>query len=343
MSRANSPSRRAFLAGTASAVAGSAAALAAQRSSTGAAPGQIWSAEYWASKGPVRLNMFRKRVGAPRAGERPLPVLFLAHGSSSSGRPQFDLTVPGHSDYSLMDKFAGYGYDVWTMDFEGYGRSSRTEGNSDIKSSVEDLKAAVTVMERETGQKRFHFFGQSSGSLRVGAFAMAAPERVNRLVLAAFTYTGEGSGTLEERAKQVEFYKKNNRRPRDRESLRNTFIRDEPGTSEPAVAEALADAELQFGDTVPSGTYLDMTANLPVVHPDKVMAPVLIVRGQHDGIADEQDLLTFFTRLPNFDRQMVALPDTAHTIHLGYNRHQLWHVMRSFLEMPAKHGAPKAG
>jgi pimeloyl-ACP methyl ester carboxylesterase len=332
--------RRAFLAGSASAVVGSAALLAQQPGPKAAA---VWSQEYWANKGAVRLNLFRKRATAPRAGERPLPVLFLAHGSSSSGRPQFDLKVPGHSDYSLMDTFAGFGYDVWTMDFEGYGRSSRTDGNSDIKSGVEDLKAAVQVMEKETGQRRFHFFGQSSGSLRVAAFAAAVPDRVNRLVLAAFTYTGEGSPTLEDRAKQLEYYRVNNRRPRSRESLRTTFTRDEPGTSDPAVADALADAELVFGDTVPSGTYLDMTANLPVVDPAKITAAVMIVRGQHDGIADEQDLLTFFKKLPNFDRQMVALPDTAHTIHLGYNRHQLWHIMRNFLEMPPKHGAAQTG
>jgi pimeloyl-ACP methyl ester carboxylesterase len=239
-----------------------------------------------------------------------------------------------------MDRFAGYGYDVWTMDFEGYGRSSRTSGNSDIKSSVEDLKAAAAVIERETGRARFHLFGQSSGSLRVAAFAAAAPERADRLVLAAFTYTGEGSPTLEDRARQVEYYRVNNRRPRTRESLRSTFTRDEPGTSDPAVAEALADAEMVFGDTVPSGTYLDMTANLPVVDPAAVRCPVMIVRGEHDGIADEQDLLTFFKKLPNFDRQMIALADTAHTIHLGHNRHQLWHAMRAFLEMPPGRGEP---
>ena len=346
--RTGRSSRRSFLTRTASASAGSAAllgrseAVAAQGTrgqDTRAGGGGIWSQEYWANKGSVRLYMYRKRMGVPQAGQPPLPVLFLAHGSSVSGRPQFDITVPGSGDYSLMDKFAEYGYDVWTMDFEGYGRSSRTDGNSDIASGVEDLKAAAEVMERETGRQRFHFYGQSSGSLRVGAFAMAAPERVDRLVLAAFTYTGEGSPTLEDRARQVEFYRANNRRPRNRDSIRSTFTRDMPGTSDPAVAEAIADAELPFGNSVPSGTYLDMTANLPVVDPLKVSAPVLILRGEHDGIADEQDLLTFFKKLPNFDRQMVALPDTAHTIHLGYNRHQLWYVLRNFLEMPPPRNA----
>src|SRR3954462_6179910 len=29
----------------------------------------IWSAEYWANKGSVKLNLWRKRLGAPAAGE----------------------------------------------------------------------------------------------------------------------------------------------------------------------------------------------------------------------------------------------------------------------------------
>src|SRR6476620_9225650 len=167
----------------------------------------FWSQEYSAQKGDVKLYMFRKRRSAPKAGERPLPVLFLSHGSSMSGRPTFDLTVPGRGEYSLKNTFAGYGFDVWTMDFEGYGRSTRTDGNSNIADGVKDLKAATDLVTKETGQSRFHFFGESSGGLRAASFAMSYPERVDRLVLAAFTYTGEGSSTLSDRAKQLEFYK----------------------------------------------------------------------------------------------------------------------------------------
>ena len=103
----------------------------------------IWSNEYWAKKGEVSLYMFRKRLGAPKPGEPPRPVLFLVHGSSNSARTSFDMTVPGVGEYSMMNVFARYGFDVWTMDHEGYGRSSRTGGNSDIASGVEDLKAGV--------------------------------------------------------------------------------------------------------------------------------------------------------------------------------------------------------
>ena len=49
--------------------------------------------------------------------------------------------------------------------------------------------------------------------------------------------------------------------------IRGIFTRDKAGTSDPAVAEVLADLELKFGDQVPTGTYLDMIVNLPIVDP----------------------------------------------------------------------------
>ena len=199
---------------------------------------KTWSKDYWAKKsgktGDVSLYMFRKRAGAPKAGESALPVLLLVHGSSISSRPSFDLTVPGHGEYSVMNTFARYGFDVWTMDHENYGRSSRTEGNSDIASGVEDLKAGIDLVLRETGRSKVHVFGESSGGLRAGAYAMARPERIDRLVLAAFTYKGEGSPTLKERAKQLDYYRTHNTRLRDRAMIRSIFTRDKVGTSDPA-------------------------------------------------------------------------------------------------------------
>lgn len=338
-------SRRRFLLSAAPAVAGgltltSAAAgvlaqPAAKQAEKSGSGEKIWSNEYWAQKGDTKLWMYRKRAGAPQAGKPALPVLFLVHGSSISSTG-FDLTVPGKGEYSLMDTFARFGYDVWTMDFEGYGRSSRTEGNSNIADGVEDLKAALPVVTRETGQPKMHVFGESSGALRAGAYAMAQPETINRLVLAAFTYTGEGSPTLKDRAKQLEFYRTHNRRPRDRDMIRSIFTRDKPGTSDPAVGEALADAEMKYGNDIPTGTYLDMTANLPVVDPLKVHVPILLVRGEYDGIATEVDLLSFYKQLPVADRQMIILPGAAHALSLGINRQQFWHVMRAFLDMPPR-------
>jgi alpha-beta hydrolase superfamily lysophospholipase len=312
-------------------------ATAGQRAlASKAFPSPLWSAEYWAKKGGVSLYLYRKRATAPKPGERPLPVLFLVHGSSLSSRSTFDLAVPGAGEYSLMNVFAGLGYDVWTMDHEGYGRSTVTAGNSDIGSGVEDLKAGTEVVARETGRDRFHFLGESSGALRAAAFAVARPERVDRLVLQAFVWTGKDSPTLKKRAENLDEFRAHHRRKRDRAMIRSIFTRDKPGTSDPHVAEALADAELEFGDTVPTGTYLDMCAHLPVVDPAKVKSPVLILRGEHDGIATLEDLLGFFARLPNPDRQFVILAGAAHSAALGLTRAQLWHAVAAFLALPSR-------
>jgi poly(3-hydroxyalkanoate) synthetase len=100
------------------------------------------------------------------------------------------------------------------------------------------------------------------------------------------------------------------------------------------VPEALAKFELAMGDRVPSGTYLDMAVNLPLVDPAKISCPVLMLRAEHDGNATDEELLNFFAALPNRDKQFVFMSGVAHVAVLGTNRHRLWHVMREFLTYP---------
>jgi pimeloyl-ACP methyl ester carboxylesterase len=320
--------------GVGAGVLGLTSAAHAQGAAIAAPAGDIWSTEYWTNKGEIKLNIYRKRVGAPAAGEKARPVLFMVHGSSNSSRTSYDLQVPGQQ-YSMMDAFARLGYDVWTMDHEGYGYSSRSSGNSDIKSGVDDLKLAAEVVKRETGQSKAHYFGTSSGAIRAGAYAQAQPQRVDRLVLSAFTYKGTDSPTLTDRAKQLDFYRTHNTRLRDRAMIRSIFTRDQLASSyDMAAVDLMADAELKFGDQVPTGTYLDMTANLPLVDPTKVLSPVLLIRGDHDGIATVEDLFDFFRQLPNGDRQFVIVKETAHNPTMGKNRFLYWHAVNGFLTMP---------
>ena len=296
----------------------------------------IWSQEYWALKDDLKLFMWRKRIGDPTRDTVPKPVLFLVHGSSFSGPTGFDLQVPGKPNYSLMDKFASYGFDVWTLDHEGYGRSDSTDGNSPISEGVHDLKAGMDVVMRETGQTAAAFYGSSSGALRAAAFAEAYPKHTNKLILDAFVYTGEGAPTLIERAKKMDQWTASNVRSVDRAFFLSIFTRDKPGTTEDGVAEALADTELEICDAVPTGTYVDMCSALPVCDPAKTTCPVLIIRGEHDGIATEEDLLDYFNKLPTRDKQFVIIPGLAHVTFLGRNRARFWHVLKDFLNSPAR-------
>ena len=58
-----------------------------------------------------------------------------------------------------MNVFSRLGYDVWSIDHEGYGKSTHTDGFSYIADGVEDLKAAMPIVERETGISAYGFYG----------------------------------------------------------------------------------------------------------------------------------------------------------------------------------------
>lgn len=99
---------------------------------------------------------------------------------------------------------------------------------------------------------------------------------------------------------------------------------------------AMAETEMQFGTSVPTGTFLDMAAHLPMVDPTRLPVPVLIARGEYDGIASEDDLLAFFQKLPVADREFVVLPGASDTVTMAINRRQFWHVLHCYLDMPLR-------
>jgi pimeloyl-ACP methyl ester carboxylesterase len=125
------------------------------------------------------------------------------------------------------------------------------------------------------------------------------------------------------------------KRKRDAAMIRSIFTRDgHPTIYDPAMADALVSTEMQYGDTVPSGTYIDMAVNLPLVDPAKVVSPVLMTRGEWDGNSTDDDLLEFFRKLPNGDRQYIILPNTARNQIFSKNRQLLWYAVKNFLEAP---------
>jgi hypothetical protein len=72
------------------------------------------------------------------------------------------------------------------------------------------------------------------------------------------------------------------------------------------------------------------------VDPLKILCPMLIIRAEHDGIATDADIVAFYSKLPGADKAMVKIGGLAHTALLGVNRARFWHVLHSFLDMPAR-------
>ncbi|HET7547628.1 MAG TPA: alpha/beta fold hydrolase, partial [Usitatibacter sp.] len=242
---------------------------------------------------------------------------------------------PGRADSSAMEYFAGLGYDTWTMDNEGYGRSDKSRPiNNDISNGADDLDAGSRYILEKTGAKSLLVYGISSGALKAALFAERHPERISRLALDAFVWTGEGSPTLAERKKKLAQFQSVNRRPIDRAFVHSIFTRDHPGTADDATVEAFADAILALDDSVPTGTYVDMCSKLPLVDPAKIRAATLIMRGEYDGIAGFDDLIEFFKRLPNADKQFAVMAGISHASFQQKNYRVVYHILHAFFSQP---------
>jgi pimeloyl-ACP methyl ester carboxylesterase len=288
--------------------------------------------EHWTKKGDVKLFLWNRK---PAAGTKPAGTIFFVHGSSMASQPTFDLYVPGRADSSAMQYFASLGYDTWTMDNEGYGRSDKSRPqNNDISNGADDLEAGTRYVMEKTGAKKLLMYGISSGALKAALFAQRHPDRVARLALDAFVWTGEGSPTLEQRRKKLPDFQKVHRRPIDRAFVRSIFERDHPGTADDATIEAFADAILALDDSVPTGTYVDMCSKLPLVDPAKLPVPTIVMRGEFDGIAGFDDLVEFFKRLPNADKQFAVMAGISHASFQQKNYRVVYHILQSFFSQP---------
>jgi pimeloyl-ACP methyl ester carboxylesterase len=277
----------------------------------GAVPGEtpVTGVEHWTHKGGVRLFLWEKFVGSPDGK----PALLFVHGSSMASQPTFDLCVPGRPDSSVMDWFARRGFACWSVDMEGYGRSDKSRDiTCDIANGADDLTAATGYISTRRGERDVMMYGISSGALRAALFALQHPERVSRLALDAFVWTGNGAPTLEQRRKKLPQFLAANRRPIDRAFVYSIFERDHPETADKRVVDAFADAILALDDSMPNGTYIDMCSKLPIVDPALITAPTLVLRGQYDGIAAFDDLIEFFKRLPSADKQFTVMPGISH-------------------------------
>jgi pimeloyl-ACP methyl ester carboxylesterase len=287
--------------------------------------------EHWTKKDDAKLFLWEKRR-AQNTQDR--GTILFVHGSSMASQPTFDLQAPGHT--GAMDYFVGQGFDTWTVDMEGYGRSTKDRGlDATISEGADDLKAATDyIFKTRNHTGPLLVYGISSGALRAALFAQRHPNRVRRLALDAHVYTGEGSPTLVERRKKLPEFLKTKRRPINRAFVRSIFERDHPGTADDKVIEAFATHILELDDSIPNGTYIDMCNHLPVVDPTKIYVPTIIMRGEYDGIAGFKDLLDFFEKLPNPDKQFAVMPGIAHASFQQKNYQIAYHILLSFFTQP---------
>ena len=270
--------------------------------------------EHWTPKtaeGDVRLFLWEKYAGSPEGK----PAVLFVHGSSMASQPTFDLTVPGRPDSSVMDWFAERGFVCWCVDMEGYGRSDKTRDiNCDIANGADDLAAATDYIARTRGVRQFLTYGISSGALRAALFAQRHPERVARLALDAFVWTGEGAPTLEQRRKKLPEFLAQKRRP-DRPRVRRTRSSSATTPIAPRSASSTRSPTPSSRSTIrcPTAPTSTCARSCRSSIRTKITVPTIVLRGQFDGIAGFDDLVEFFKRLPNPDKQFSGACPASRT------------------------------
>ena len=77
-----------------------------------------------------------------------------------------------------------------------------------------------------------------------------------------------------------------------------------------------------------------MCSKLPVNDPAKITVPTLILRGQFDGIAAMDDLIEFFKRLPNPDKQFTVMTGISHASFQQKNYMLAYNILHAFFSRP---------
>src|SRR5262249_9221237 len=150
-------------------------------------------------------------------------VVLFVHGAGTPAEVAFD--VP-YSDYSWMAYLAKAGFDVFSMDMEGYGRSTRPTVMNDpcnlaraqqtqfvpslipapcvqsfqgsattIASDWNDIGAVVDHIRSLRHVDKINLAGWSQGGPRAGGYTAQHPDQVQRLVLLAPAAARTGAGS----------------------------------------------------------------------------------------------------------------------------------------------------
>jgi pimeloyl-ACP methyl ester carboxylesterase len=297
--------------------------------------GRIVGEEHYASRDGLRIYLWEKhRAGLEGSFAASGKVALLVHGGTWSGRPDFDLQI---RDYSLMDFLANNGYDAWAIDIHGYGHSDKTDKDwSGVQSAAADIAAAVEFIAKLRGVSRVDLLGWSAGTQRVGVYAMRHPDRVAKLILYAPHWKGTASyrervrKRIENGGKPLAQYRSNTEAAARGDFVEGALALD-PQYEEDVVA-AYAKEALQTDPQSPNA-FVD-NANLPILDPLQITVPTMIIHGEYDYAATEEDLLPFFAQLGTRDKQYVLLPHGGHALILEKDHRRFQQEVLRFFDRP---------
>ncbi|RAU21695.1 alpha/beta hydrolase [Paramagnetospirillum kuznetsovii] len=306
------------------------------------------------SKQPnVELYLRNKHPEALYSVKPERTVLFI-HGASYPAHSSFDFPIDGKS---WMDWLAEQGYDVYSLDIRGYGKSTRPpemkqtpEANApivDTIQAVEDLSSAVDFILSRRNSQQLTLVGWSWGATVAGTYASTSAERVGRLVLYAPQWLRNVAPPSSAEMAKVPAW-----RNADPRHARDIWLKGVPADKRDTVlpksvfnawvtTTLASDSEPAVPGTVraPNGVVLDTmkywASGKPRWNPELVSSPVLVIQGEWDAEAPPAMGLVVFNTLTHASfKRYVMVGESSHAALFEANRRQLYQAVQEFIEAP---------
>ena len=293
------------------------------------------------------LSLFLRHLPASEA-TAPLneAVLYVHGGTFPSG-----LSIAHRFDgRSWRDALCAQGFDVWGLDFHGFGfsdpypeMSAPAEANPPLGRAADcsrQLGAAVRFIAEHHAVSRISLIAHSWGTIVAGEFAGRCPELVDRLVF---------FGAIARRKAQGERQRLPGWRLISLEDQWQRFVADVPPGEQPVLSRRHFDEwGERYLDTdpesrtrspaavrTPSGAFQDIYdawAGELAYEPALIRAPVAIIRGEWDGMCADGDANWLFGALSaSRQRRDIKIGRATHLMHLEENRFALYREAEGFL------------
>jgi pimeloyl-ACP methyl ester carboxylesterase len=307
-------------------------------------------AKYFDLPGSPRIQVRRRR-------HKGRPSVLYIHGTTFPSALSVGYRFADGKAWE--DSLHEAGFDVWALDFQGFGGSERPLefdlpadcGSVPLQSgdAVAQIARAIAFIHERTSLAKVSLIAHSWGGVCAARFASEQPENLDKLVLFAPPLMRPGSKAGGAPASGVE------------ESVPawelvtvvqqlTRFVRDTPPEHSSVLAEpTLAHWGSRWLATdpksgsrsppavqVPGGFGIDLDNlwnGVDVYDPSKIKAATLLVRGEWDSVCTDADAALFRSRMTTAQFTDAVIPKSGHLAHLETNRALLWAATNKFLTM----------
>jgi pimeloyl-ACP methyl ester carboxylesterase len=298
-------------------------------------------------EGAGGLNLYLRHLPAMTKGSTRKAVLY-AHGARLASAVTIAHSFDG---LSWRDDLTSDGWDVWALDYVGYGGADRYAAMSDppeanpplcrAEEASQQIECAAEFITQHSDLGSISIIAHSWGTNAASLMTIRRPELVDRLVMFGPVTHRPGSGGQEPFVPAWQYITV--------EDWWKTFIADVPAGEKPVLDEehfkvwgqAYLACDAESGDRSPKsvktpwGALTDVSelwSGGKLFDPAEIKVPTLIVRGEWDSYSTDADAKWLFGSLKQAPvKRDVKIARATHFMLFEENRFDLYAETRLFL------------